>query len=107
MSSSNNLFYGSDGFAFSEPGRHTIDVIILWDVRGAPVLAQGSTEVWVSYPVTAADNEIAATLLDRSVGEYIALGGKSSNQEASDRLKAALSIQKKHPACLSIQSLGL
>ena len=107
LSSGVTLYYGTEGFAFSEPGTHTIEVILLWQIAGASVMASGSAEVWVSYPVTAADNDIAAQLLHPCVGECVALGDSVLVPEAKSRIKAAMAIQAKHPACERIKKLGL
>jgi hypothetical protein len=39
-----------DGFAFEMPGRHRIEVRILWAIAGAQLGMKTSTEVWVNYP---------------------------------------------------------
>lgn len=107
LSSEVTLFYGSDGFAFSEPGTHTIEIVLLWQIAGAHVMSSASADVWVSYPVTAADNDIAAQLLHPCVGESVALGDTSLVPGAQERINAANTIQSKHPACERLTELGL
>ena len=48
------VFYGKDGFAFEEPGRHTVDVVVLWDVIGAIELRPLLTHVFPLHRATEA-----------------------------------------------------
>src|SRR6266851_4988501 len=75
------------GFAFDTPGRYQIEVRVLWGIAGAQLGVKASTQVWVNYPQTPADNEAAATLLHHEVGMYVALGGGAKHlTEAVSRL---------------------
>jgi hypothetical protein len=107
VSGSAMLYWGKDGFAFETPGRHLVDVIILWDLAGVPVAAECEREVFVSYPTTDADNEIAALLLDPDVGRAIAVGDVSRFERASERIRRATTAARKHPAIEALRRLGL
>ncbi|MFF4568329.1 hypothetical protein [Streptomyces sp. NPDC001410] len=83
------VFWDSDGFAFSTPGRHLVEVELLWAQGAVPVGAKATAEVWVNYPQSRTDNDIAATLLHPEVGKYVALGGAPHLREAVNRLQSA------------------
>ena len=102
-----NIFYGSDGFAFTEPGRHTIDVVVFWEADGAQMMSSGSTDVWVAYPLTEKDNEIASLLLDARVGEAVAHGDTALAEGSAERIAAATKLQRGHPACEQLAKIGL
>jgi hypothetical protein len=77
------------GFAFDTPGRYTIEVRTVWGISGAQVGVKASTNVWVNFPQTEADNNAAATLLHQDVGMYVALGGGAEHlTEAVERLES-------------------
>jgi hypothetical protein len=101
------VFYGRDGFAFEEPGRHSIDVIVLWELAGAHVAAHGSAEVFVMYPLTDRDNQVAAIMLDDEVGRAVAAGSARRSEAARERLKRVEALQSSHPATRQIKRLGL
>lgn len=87
------VFWGSQGFAFERPGRHTLEVRIVWTYRGVPFGVRASTDIWVNYPQSTADNDAAAALLHPEVGKYVALGGGASHlTEAVSRLENVLSM---------------
>lgn len=67
----------NQGFAFELPGRHRLDIEIAWNYGGVPFAVRSSTDVWVNYPQTMADNDAAAILLNDEVGKYVALGGNA------------------------------
>ncbi len=101
------LFYGSDGFAITEPGRHTIEVAILWQAAGAHLLACGTTSVWAAFPSSDEDNKIASLLLDPQVGVAVALGNPKAAKGAEERIVAASRVQRNHPACAQLRKKGL
>jgi hypothetical protein len=101
------VFYGRDGFAFEEPGRHTVNVVILWEVGGAQLAAQGGADVWVAYPLTDKDNQIAALMLDPEVGRAVATQQVRIFKEAEKRMKKVESLQKTHPAVHQIKRFGM
>lgn len=69
------LYWSSRGFAFETAGKYRLDMEIVWTYRGIPYGVRATTEIWVNYPQSTADNEAAALLLDPAVGMYVALGG--------------------------------
>jgi len=101
------VYYGQDGFAFETPGRHTVEVIVLWSLGDLHFAACGETTVWVAYPLTDRDNEVAALLLDPDVGCAVATGERERFPAADERIKRAVKIQEKHPACQRLKKLGL
>ena len=107
VSGETTLFWGRDGFAFQKPGRHVVEVIVLWEVGGVHLLASGRAEVWVAYPLTDKENQVAALLLHESVGHAVAVGDTRRNDEAVVRIKQAVKTQKTHPACKQLNRLGL
>ena len=95
------------GFAFEMAGRHLVEVIILWDINGLQLGVEKETEVWVAYPLTDKDNQIAALLLDREVGGAVASGHSPKGGKAEMRIREAVQIQTNHPACAQLKKLGL
>jgi hypothetical protein len=85
-----HLYWSSNGFAFETPGKHAVTLRIIWNADGVPCGVTASTDVWVNYPQTPADNEAAALLLHPQVGMYVALGGGADHlHEAVARLDLA------------------
>lgn len=101
------VFYGTDGFAFTEPGRHVVAVTVLWEVAGVHMSSSGSTDLWVAYPLTDNDNQIASLLLDPAVGEAVALGEPAMSPGSAERIEEATRIQSGHPACAKLSRMGL
>lgn len=100
------IFWSSNGFAFETPGKHEIHVEITWMQEGIPYVVKALTEVWVDYPISDKDNEIASTLLHSSVGKIVALGGCPSHlNDGLEKIQAALKIGKNHAACKCIQRI--
>ena len=87
------VFWSSNGFPFERPGRYTIEVTVDWTVSGTPLTIRGETSVFVGYPTSATDNELAATLLHPEVGKWVALGGGAHHlTEAVARLRSATEL---------------
>jgi hypothetical protein len=86
------VFWSSHGFAFIEPGKYSVEVRIIWTTDATPFGVKASTDVWVDYPKTDADNEAAATLLHPEVGKYVALGGGDHLVEAIERLERVAAL---------------
>jgi hypothetical protein len=107
ISGSTTLFWGRDGFAFEIPGRHTVEVIALWQLAGQPLAAAAERDVFVAYPTSSEDNEVAARMLNPEVGAAVAAGDPSQFAGAAEQIKAASSAAKGHPAVAALQSLGL
>jgi hypothetical protein len=107
VSGETTVFWGREGFAFTRPGRHTVEVIALWEINGIPVMAAGQCPIWVAFPVSAKDNDIAALLMDEHVGMAVATGRRRANPEGERRIAEAAKLQKTHPACRQLAELGL
>lgn len=94
-----NLFWSSQGFAFTTPGRHTIHLMIRWTHMGIPYGLQASKYVWIDYPVTDKDNEVAFEALDEEVGMFVALGGNAYHLKgAVERIEKIMEIEPGHRA---------
>src|SRR5262249_2237001 len=99
------IYWGANGFAFETPGKHVIEMRIVWGHGGVAYGVKASTEVWVNYPQSRGDNDAAATLLHPEVGMLVALGGGATHLNV-----AARRIEEAHetgggaeghpPACL-------
>ncbi len=96
------LFWGKEGFAFETPGRHVVEVIILWNVAGVHVGASGLQPVFVGYPVSKTDNDMAALLLDPEVGRAIATERAWLFEGAVEKIKEATRRGPNHPAAKAI-----
>jgi hypothetical protein len=101
------LFGGPDGFAFELTGRHVIEVIVVWDLAGVPVAVSGRRVVFVLYPTTFEENEVAALLMDPEVGKAVASGDLTRFERAEQRIKRAQEIAPTHPAVQALHRLGL
>jgi hypothetical protein len=101
------LFWGREGFAFETPGRHVVEVIVLWNLAGVPVASSAERDVFVQYPVTPADNDVAALLLDPEVGKAVASGDLRGFTLGAERIKRAATEAKTHPAVSALGRLGL
>jgi hypothetical protein len=61
-------------------------VIVLWELAGVPVAVSGRRVVFVFYPTTWEENEVAALLLDPDVGKAVpikAIPGHQRNRSAA------------------------
>jgi hypothetical protein len=100
------VFWSSNGFAFETPGRHEVDVRVVWAVGGVPFGVRATVPVWVNYPQSDADNEAASILLDPQVGMYVALGGGADHlTEAVDRLNRLASPGADRPEPKALRGL--
>ena len=106
-SGSTTVFWGPDGFAFETPGRHIVEVIALWNIAGVPVGTTAEHDIFVRYPVTEKDNEVAALLLDPEVGAAIGAGTTTGRERAAERLNQASALAKTHSAVTAVRRLGL
>ena len=96
------LFWGTEGFAFETPGRHVVEVIILWNIAGVYVAASGSQAVFVEYPASKTDNDVAALLLDPEVGRAIATERPWLFERAVERINQATSRGRNNAAATAI-----
>jgi hypothetical protein len=107
VKASTTLYWGQDGFAFETPGRHVVEVIVLWDLAGVPVGASAERDIFVNYPVSDADNQVAALLLDPDVGVAVAVGELGVRERAAERVKQAAEVASTHPAIQALDRMGL
>jgi hypothetical protein len=83
------VFWSTEGFAFTAPGTHAIDVALMWTAEGVPCLVRGQATVAVSTPISTGDDEAANVLLHPQVGQFVALGGGAVHlTEAVSRLES-------------------
>ena len=104
---STKLYWGREGFAFAVPGRHRVEVILLWYVAGVPVATSAARDVYVAYPTTSEDNEIAALLLDPEVGAAVSAGDVAGFTRAAERIQRAVTAAEGHPAIAALRRAGV
>jgi hypothetical protein len=107
VAGSTTLFGGVDGFAFEMAGRHVVEVIVVWQLAGVPVAVSGTRVVFVFYPTTIEENEVAALLLDPDVGKAVAFGDLTPFGRAAQRIRRAQEIAPNHPANQTLRRLKL
>ena len=106
LAAATNLFWSSQGFAFDKAGKHIIDISIRWTKNGIPYGVHQSKEVWVDYPATDKDNEIATTMLNAEVGKFVALGGGAYHlKEAVSRIAKVVKVDPRHAVAKSINRM--
>lgn len=102
------VFWGRDGFTFRKPGRHIVEVMVLWQIGGLDVGVDGEIALWVSYPLSDAENRVAALLFDPEVGRAVALRRVLRGKEsAGSRIAEAAKVGGSHPAVAKLKTLGL
>lgn len=90
LNAASRVYWSSRGFAFERAGRHVIEVHVTWSISGVPFGVKGRTDVWVNFPQSSTDNDVAATLMHPEVGMYVALGGGANHlTDAVSRLTSA------------------
>jgi hypothetical protein len=107
LTGSAHVFWGRDGFIFERPGRHIVDVVVMWQIGELWVASSADTEVWVSFPVTEQDNRVAALLLHPDVGRAVASPNWEPSPLAVERLKEAAGAYPAHPALARLRALGV
>lgn len=90
------LFWTRSGFAFEQPGRHKVNVMVIWEDEGVFFAVEGFTTVWVNYPISDRDNEIAALMMNEDVGRFILTGKKQKYPEGAKRIETIISKHKNH-----------
>jgi hypothetical protein len=100
-----SLFWSSKGFAFEQPGRHRIEVHLIWATGNVRYGVQASTDIWVDYPTSESDNQVAATLLHPEVGKFVALGGAPHLEQGVARINEVLAKNPEHPATRFLMAL--
>jgi len=96
------VYWGRDGFMFETPGRHLLEVIVLWDIAGTPIGAAAARDIFVNHPVTQTDNDVAAMLLNPEVGKAVASRRAWAFKSGVERIKQAATISKSHPAARAV-----
>ncbi len=106
LAAATNLFWGSQGFAFKTSGKHLIDISIRWTYNRIQYGLHTSKEVWVDYPASDKDNEIANTMMDEEVGKYVALGGSAYHLKgAVSRIAKVSKLDPKHAVSKAFSKL--
>ena len=106
LSGDTNLFWSSNGFAFEIPGKHRVELRVVWSDAGVPYGVQAAADVWVDYPTSDADNEVASSLMHEDVGIFVALGGGANHLHAAvSRIETVSSKHREHPASASVASM--
>jgi hypothetical protein len=91
------LFWSTQGFSFSSPGKHTVTLDTSWQSGDIKIGATDSIEILVDYPVTERDNDIIAQMLNPEVGKFVALGGHAYHlKEAVARIAEVVRKDKDH-----------
>ena len=107
LSDAATVFWGRDGFTFERPGRHIVEVILLWQLSKVDVGAAAETTVWISFPTSNNDNRMAALMLDPEVGCAVACGVVEPGSRAAARLAEARSLDPGHPVCAKLEKMGV
>ena len=104
-SSEAKVFWGTDGFAFDQPGRHLVEVMLLWSAAGQPIAVSATAWIWVNYPINEQENQVAHLMLHPEVGCAVAVPRVAPSGEALRRLRTLFSTYPKHPACACLGSV--
>jgi hypothetical protein len=104
--SETTLFWNKKGFAFTNPGKHIIEINLLWADEGCYACVNASEDLWVDYPVTVHENEVASLILHKDVGRYVALKGRKPIKEAIQRIEKVISRYKTHPASEALKVIS-
>jgi hypothetical protein len=107
LTGSTSVFWGRDGFIFERPGRHILDVIVMWQVGELWMGSSAETEVWVSFPASEQDDRVAALLLHPDVGRAIASANSEPSPHAVQRLNEAATVHGTHRALSRLRTLGV
>ena len=83
-----------------------LEVIVLWDIAGTPVGAAATRDIFVNHPITQADNDVAALLLNPEVGRWLESRRAWAFKGGVERIKHAASISKSHPAARAVSEVG-
>ena len=72
-----------------------------------PVAAEGETDVFVEYPVSEEDNEVAALMLHPEIGRAICAGDMTGPAAGGERVRSVLARAGSHPACEFLREHGI
>lgn len=93
------VYWDTQGFVFTRPGVHKVEVTTRWNSDGYDMALKAEKYVWVDFPVTSKENEAAALLMHPDVGKYVALGGNAKHlATAVERIAETGTLAKDHPA---------
>jgi hypothetical protein len=107
VSSKETVYWDSHGFVFQSPGLYNITASVKWDDGYRSFSAKASEDIWVDFPVTDKDNQVASLLFNKEVGKYVALGGNAPHlKEAVSRIEKAEKLSKEHPAISKILKIN-
>jgi hypothetical protein len=90
------VFWSTAGFAFPEPGQHSVELRIDWTAEGVPCTVKSAIPVFVAFPTSATDNATAAQLLHPEVGMWVALGGHAPHLGTALARLRALTSRRDH-----------
>ena len=94
------IFWGSRGFAFEKPGKHNVQVRILWVHDCILFGVKSNIEIWVDYPTSDDDNVMASLLLNEEVGMTLCLNSFSTRlKHGKACVEKALDKYSNHEAC--------
>lgn len=107
ISSASRIFWSRRGFAFEQPGRHDVNVVLVWEDDGAYFAVEASAEIWVNYPISERDNEIAALMMNDDVGRFILTGNRKRFASGARRIDEVIKKHKNHDVSKTLaQILG-
>jgi hypothetical protein len=107
LTGSTQVFWGRDGFIFERPGRHVVDIIVMWQIGERWLGSRAETEVWVSFPVTEGDDRVAELMLHPEVGRAVASPNSKPSPHAMTLLSEAANNHGNHRALKQLQTLGI
>ncbi len=103
--SETTLFWNKKGFTFTNSGKHTIEINLMWANEGFYSCVNASEDLWVDYPVTVQENNVAALMLHEDVGRYVMLRGRKPIKKAIQRIEKVVSKYKVHPASEALKDV--
>ena len=96
VSSESRIFWARRGFAFEQPGRHEVNVVLVWEDDGAYFAVESSAEVWVNYPISERDNEIASLMMNDEVGRFVLTSNTKRFAGGARRINEVIKKHKAH-----------
>jgi hypothetical protein len=108
LKETSRVFWSPRGFAFESPGRHRLELAVLWNDRGMPYQIKANTEVWVNYPISEKDNSIAAAMLDETVGRAVMLEPRAQHlPTAIETIQKIVANHPDHPVSKSLEQFAV
>lgn len=99
------LYWNKEGFVFKAPGQHKVDIILLWITEKGYKGLHSSTDIWIDYPTTQEENDVAERLFHKDVGIYVACGGKVRLNRAVERIEKVIKKYDSHPASVQLRAI--